>query len=73
MLIGLFSVWDPNAADEVAAVSEPVAVSDSGVQSSDGTLPPAIADSVGKAHSRRMKGAFDDLTDSVICAGLIFY
>jgi APA family basic amino acid/polyamine antiporter len=29
--------------------------------------------SAGEAHSRRLKNAFDNLTDSVICAGLIFY
>ena len=44
MLIGLFSVWNPNAAD-------------SAVQN----------------HSERMYAAFDNLTASVICAGLIFY
>ena len=26
-----------------------------------------------EAHSKRIKAAFDNLTDSVICAGLIFY
>lgn len=47
VLIGLFSVWDPNAVQD--------------------------STSVRIEQSARMKAAFDMLTDSVICAGLIFY
>ena len=62
-LVLLFSVWDPDA----PAVPTPAA---SAVSS--GILPTSLSPS-GADHSRHLKSAFDNLTDSVICAGLIFY
>jgi APA family basic amino acid/polyamine antiporter len=63
-LVILFSVWDPN---EPAVAAVPV-VADATTTSESPAAP-----SSGEQHSRKMKSAFDNLTDSVICAGLIFY
>ena len=79
LLIVLFSVWKPSepqptspATDEgkTAAVApsglaEPAATSKEAARTA---TPPAT-----EPHSVRMKQAFDNLTDSVICAGLLFY
>lgn len=63
-LVLLFSIRDPDAP---AAPPVPTATATS-------TSVVAVAvPSAGEAHSRRLKNAFDNLTDSVICAGLIFY
>ena len=63
-LVILFSIWNPN---EPAPAAIPVVA--------DATSPveTTAAASSGEQHSRKMKSAFDNLTDSVICAGLIFY
>lgn len=58
LLIVLFSFWDPNA-----PAAAPVETSQTVAEVAD----------MAEMHSQRMKGAFDNLTDSVICAGLIFY
>lgn len=63
-LVILFSVWDPN---EPAVAAVPV------VADATTTAESTAAPSSGEQHSRKMKSAFDNLTDSVICAGLIFY
>lgn len=62
-LVLLFSAWEPHATP--AAVS---AVS----TDSHSILTESVFSSSAE-HSRRLKTAFDGLTDSVICAGLIFY
>ncbi len=71
-LVLLFSVWDPNAPAPSPTVSTAgvTAVSSSAVAT---ITPPVAALSSGEEHSRRLKAAFDSLTDSVICAGVIFY
>lgn len=63
-LVILFSVWNPN---------EPVAAAMPVVADATSTAESKAASSSGDQHSRKMKSAFDNLTDSVICAGLIFY
>lgn len=84
-LVLLFSVWDPNRSDEpatpapveVAATTEGTAVTESASPAADApseAVPAAAAPgNDSKEHSKRIKAAFDNLTDSVICAGLIFY
>jgi amino acid transporter len=62
-LVLLFSVWNPGAA------AIPTPADDATPQ----VLTAVSETSAGEAHSRQMKNAFDNLTDSVICAGLIFY
>ncbi|MEI6539365.1 MAG: amino acid permease [Planctomycetota bacterium] len=62
-LVLLFSVWDPDAPSVSAPPINTV---------SNTILPPSLLPS-SVEHSRRLKSAFDNLTDSVICAGLIFY
>jgi APA family basic amino acid/polyamine antiporter len=71
-LVLLFSVWDPNAPTMATTVSSsgPIAGTSS-VAAEIST--PVTASTSGEAHSRRLKAAFDSLTDSVICAGVIFY
>ncbi len=55
----------------VAAGAEATTPADAAGNSTDA---PAVPEpSVSLAHSQRIKAAFDNLTDSVICAGLIFY
>jgi APA family basic amino acid/polyamine antiporter len=71
-LVLLFSVWDPNAPTMAPTVSS------SGPMAGTSSVAAAIAAPVtaptsGEEHSRRLKAAFDSLTDSVICAGVIFY
>ena len=61
MLVVLFSAWNPNRPD----------TSDSPTQTTVSSS--AIEAVPAEAHSKRIKQAFDNLTDSVICAGLIFY
>lgn len=84
LLILLFSVWDPNAAGSTSAgaptpaVAGPDSAAVIGVVPAEGQSASPVPDSVVESegamrHSRRMKSAFDNLTDSVICAGLIFY
>ncbi len=63
-LVILFSVWNPN---------EPAAAATSVAADATNTTESAVAPNTGEQHSRKMKSAFDNLTDSVICAGLIFY
>ncbi|MFN9721053.1 MAG: APC family permease [Planctomycetota bacterium] len=59
-LVLLFSFWNPQG---TTAAPSP---------SGEATL--ILSDSeISLAHARRMKDAFDNLTDAVICAGLIFY
>ena len=60
-LVLLFSFWNPGrpANIEPAELSTSVVIAGN-LSSSD-------------AHSLRMKNSFDHLTDSVVCAGLIFY
>ncbi len=58
-LVLLFSVWNPQA----TSTPSPTAAATSALSDSDASL----------AHARRMRDAFDNLTDAVICAGLIFY
>ena len=71
-LVLLFSVWDPNAPATSTTISvSGVAAIDSTAM--DNTAPPVAVLSSGEEHSRRLKAAFDSLTDSVICAGVIFY
>ena len=62
-LVLLFSIWDPTSPSVVQVPST----------TSGSSLTATAAPSAGEAHSRRLKNAFDSLTDSVICAGLIFY
>ncbi len=76
-LVILFSAWNPN---EPAAATAVVAnATNAGSVSAESTAvesgePAVTATAVsGEQHSRKMKSAFDNLTDSVICAGLIFY
>ncbi len=57
LLIVLFSVWKP---------SEPQPTPSTNVAR-------AVNQTISEPHSVQMKRAFDNLTDSVICAGLLFY
>ncbi len=61
MLVVFFSIWNPNRPAPTAVLEE------SPVASVQGNTVPT------ETHSKRIKQAFDNLTDSVICAGLIFY
>ncbi len=79
LLVLFFSAWDPNAKaagttpkgplNPIMSISEAsgATATISPTQSTPATL------SQGAQHSKRMKDAFDKLTDCVICAGLIFY
>jgi amino acid transporter len=71
-LVLLFSVWDPNAPTTAPTVSSigPIAGTSSVAAE---IAAPVTAPTSGEEHSRRLKAAFDSLTDSVICAGVIFY
>ena len=71
-LVLLFSIWDPNAPVTSPAVSAAGAAATSSVAAATNAVPVAALSS-GEEHSRRLKAAFDSLTDSVICAGVIFY
>ena len=79
LLIVLFSVWKPSespatptAANNVQAIADSSSDIDQRAASlketANGSKPPAP-----EPHSVQMKRAFDNLTDSVICAGLLFY
>ncbi len=70
-LVLLFSIWDPTAAP-VSPAAAAVSTASSGEVAvvKVSLLAQATA---AEEHSRRLKNAFDNLTDSVICAGLIFY
>jgi APA family basic amino acid/polyamine antiporter len=59
-LVLLFSAWEPDANSAVASTGS-------------GSVQFSSLLSSSAEHSRRLKNAFDGLTDSVICAGLIFY
>ena len=73
-LVVLFSVWDPNAPEEPVRPPEAVAIEAAAAESGGETAIAAVVEAeAGVSHSRRIKAAFDVLTDSVICAGLIFY
>jgi basic amino acid/polyamine antiporter, APA family len=61
ILVVFFSVWNPSRPAIPATQPEPPTTS------TDSSLP------IVETHSKRIKQAFDNLTDSVICAGLIFY
>ena len=71
-LVLLFSVWDPNSPTTAPTVSSsgPIAGTSSVAAA---IAAPVTAPTSGEEHSRRLKAAFDSLTDSVICAGVIFY
>ena len=80
-LVLLFSVWGQHAPTQSSTVTT-VATGSSivGTDAADAadrsaTVPPApsVSLTLGEQHSQRMKGAFDHLTNSVVCAGLIFY
>ncbi len=78
-LVVLFSVWDPNApapgvpALEAAALeAAALEAGAAGTGGEAGVVEAVVAESM-VPHSKRIKAAFDVLTDSVICAGLIFY
>ncbi len=61
ILVAYFSIWTPTRSEIPPAMSEPPAAN-------------AVSRiSTAETHSRQIKQAFDKLTDSVICAGLIFY
>ena len=79
LLIVLFSVWkpsEPQSAPAAASMFETTTTVSSDVEESpvspkdeaQTSRPPAP-----EPHSVQMKRAFDNLTDSVICAGLLFY
>ena len=75
-LVVLFSVWTPGAASSVAPANE--SAMEMGTSTPDQPATAVTADATVQQaeaipHSRRTKAAFDILTDSVICAGLIFY
>lgn len=79
LLIVLFSVWkpsepkpDPPAVNkgESANVAAKVVGKEN---ESPMKAAPAAKPKLPKSHSVQMKQAFDNLTDSVICAGLLFY
>jgi len=69
-LVLLFSVWSPDSVPVPPMASGELAGSAELVVVSMPVLPVATA---AEEHSKRLKNAFDNLTDSVICAGLIFY
>lgn len=71
-LVLLFSVWDPNR----PTTSTTINAGGSLVNNSSAAatkIAPVTAPTSAEEHSRRLKAAFDSLTDSVICAGVIFY
>ena len=79
-LIVLFSVWKPSepqptppAANKgkTAAVVVPSNLAEPAATSKE--APRSAKPPVPEPHSVQMKRAFDNLTDSVICAGLLFY
>jgi APA family basic amino acid/polyamine antiporter len=63
LLVLLFSFWDPGAAT----------TADDANSANTGVTQVAVTETSAEEHSRRMKKAFDNLTDAVISAGLIFY
>lgn len=71
-LVLLFSVWDPNASADSTTVSPAGTAAGTSLAAVTNAAPVAAISS-GEEHSRRLKAAFDSLTDSVICAGVIFY
>lgn len=75
VLVVLFSVWTPGAASSVSTATSPggpgSVTSEVPAASTVANAPVEQAEVI--PHSRRTKAAFDILTDSVICAGLIFY
>ena len=79
LLIVLFSVWKPSeqqAAPLAANQGETTTVVPSGIDQGAESLKEATRAANPKTlepHSVQMKRAFDNLTDSVICAGLLFY
>jgi len=73
-LVLLFSIWDPSATPASPAPSHPVSPLPTVLSTlTVSDVAKTSVPSAGEAHSRRLKNAFDNLTDSVICAGLIFY
>ncbi len=74
LLIIVFSVWKPseppqaNAGDPATVTAKRI-----GEESVPKGVVPAAQPEIPKPHSVQMKRAFDNLTDSVICAGLLFY
>lgn len=71
-LVLLFSVWDPNAPTTAPTVSSSGPIAGTSSVAAE-IAAPVTAPTSGEEHSRRLKAAFDSLTDSVICAGVIFY
>jgi len=63
LLVLLFSLWDPGVAIPANTANSAAA----------GSVPVTVMETSTEEHSRRMKTAFDNLTDAVISAGLIFY
>ncbi len=57
LLIVLFSVWKPGEPQPTPSTN----------------VAHAVNQTISEPHSVQMKRAFDNLTDSVICAGLLFY
>ncbi|MFM7836890.1 MAG: amino acid permease, partial [Planctomycetaceae bacterium] len=73
-LVILFSVWDPNAPADPIRPAETVGLEVAAAESGgEAAIVEAVAAEAVVPHSKRIKAAFDVLTDSVICAGLIFY
>lgn len=62
LLVLLFSFWDPGKAETPDSVSRAATATDV-----------TVIETPAEEHSKRMKTAFDNLTDAVISAGLIFY
>lgn len=74
VLVIAFSVWDPTPPSTSAPGSSTAVPSTTAVASAAASTTAASATTaLGEQHSQRMKNAFDQLTNSVVCAGLIFY
>ncbi len=71
-LVVLFSVWNPSAPDEPLADVAGTATAAVSLTVGEES-PETVSENAVIPHSRQTKAAFDILTDSVICAGLIFY
>ena len=71
-LVLLFSVWDPNSPTMPPTVSASGSIVRASLMEATNAVS-VTAPTSGEEHSRRLKAAFDSLTDSVICAGVIFY
>ncbi len=75
VLVLMFSVWDQSS-PAIVTTGSPIVSADpanSPIQATATVEPPPVTATLGELHSQRMKNAFDQLTNSVVCAGLIFY